>query len=188
MHPWHTPQAHIHPLLNGESGRVELVLDLSASAPRPLYPGRVSRTAGVTLSAAHPGSLVQTATFPSTTRMNITCSALHPFIEDWTIRLDPRRQISVDDVIKGIHASLQTKITHLEWARMSESATLEISRAYTRRCRSAGAFRNAEAFELNQGVRRVDFLGDKYYFGGLTRARQDRPDDVVNLKLLIKGR
>jgi hypothetical protein len=55
------------------------------------------------------------------------------------------------------------------------SEEIAIARAYTRRCRSIPSVAQLEA---SQGVKRVDFLLDKFIFRGLIRAHGgDRYDE-----------
>ncbi|TDL25351.1 hypothetical protein BD410DRAFT_785282 [Rickenella mellea] len=188
-----TPRSQIHPLLNGESQRFELIFDLSASKPRPQVPSphasfSFTSSSRIDPTPIHPGHLEQTATYPPTTHISITCAALSPFTSDWVIRVgEPGagRHVSVGSVLKAIHTSLQKQISHVEWAKLSENRAAEVSEAYTRRCRSLDSFSSAVEFERNQGVRRIDFLADRYYFAGLVRTKVD---DVECLKLTVKER
>ena len=58
----------------------------------------------------------------------------------------------------------------------------EVSAAYTRRCRH---FPSPQAFEEAQGVRRVDYLGDRYMFRGIMH--ESGPDGFTKMKLAVEA-
>jgi len=121
------------------------------------------------------------ATHPPITRLRIVCDA----IPQWPIELEYSPYdihgehlslpsvngavppISLGDVLFAIHCAMHTQITHLDWGRLTMSEEIAIARAYTRRCRSIPSVAQLEA---SQGVKRVDFLLDKFIFRGLIRA------------------
>ncbi|KAF7976650.1 hypothetical protein HWV62_5977 [Athelia sp. TMB] len=172
------PQFLIHPFLNGESPRPDFGFDLSASAFRPV---RFINGLPAELSMEE---LREPATHPPITHMRITCDA----IPQWPIELeyhpyDASGQhlslpsagggvppVSLGDVLFAIHSALHTQISHLDWGRLTISEETAIARAYTRRCRSAPSI---EQLEASQGVKRVDFLLDRFVFRGLVRAPGD---------------
>lgn len=169
------PQFMIHPLLNGEAPRPDFGFDLSSPTFRPVrYVGPGQTTV---LSLAE---MRETATHPAITQMRITCDV----IPQWPIELayspyDIHGEhlslppvsgsvppITLGDVLFAVHRVLQTQISHLDWGRLSMSEEIAIARAYTRRCRSIPSVAQLEA---SQGVKRVDFLLDKFIFRGLVR-------------------
>ncbi|PCH40932.1 hypothetical protein WOLCODRAFT_51780, partial [Wolfiporia cocos MD-104 SS10] len=167
------PPAHqLHPILNGESsGGPTVYFDLSLNTFSPIRISAPGQTTGVPLSL---DELKQHATHPGIKHMTIKCD----IIPQWPIKLEAQRQqshflavpstsdgpITVGDVLLAIHRSLQRQITHVDWARLSQSETTAVARAYTRRCRT---FPSAVAFEKSQGVRQVDYLRDNFIFKGL---------------------
>lgn len=170
------PQFLIHPLLNGEAFRPDFGLDLSCPTFRPLRYMGPGQTAVLGLA-----EMRETATYPAVTRMRITSDA----IPQWPIELEytpydvhgehlslPSMDgtippITLGDVLFAIHRSLHTQISHLDWGRLTMSEEIAIARAYTRRCRSIPSVAQLEA---SQGVKRVDFLLDRFMFRGLVRA------------------
>ncbi|OCH95921.1 hypothetical protein OBBRIDRAFT_719426 [Obba rivulosa] len=191
------PASQIHPLLDGETPDGPLLLfDISQStfSPRRISEPREAQGTAVTLD-----ELGQQAAHPAVTRMTITCDV----IRQWPITLEaydrerprspyldvpiPSRDanvpITVGDVLVAIHRSLQQRISHVDWARLSHSQAADVARAYTRRCR---LYPSAEAFEASQGVRRVDYLLDQYMFKGLRRVR--RNGSFEELQLLVGRR
>ncbi|EMD40404.1 hypothetical protein CERSUDRAFT_80076 [Gelatoporia subvermispora B] len=191
------PTTQIHPLLDGEPADGPLLLfDISRSAFQPRRLSSPGQANGAPLSLDELG---QQATHPAVTRMTITCD----IIKQWPITLEafdrerprspyldvpiPSRDsnvpITVGDVLVAIHRSLQQRISHVDWARLSQSDAADVARAYTRRCRT---YPSAEAFEAAQGVRRVDYLLDKYMFKGLKRVH--RNGNLEELKLIVGKR
>jgi len=173
------PQFMLHPLLNGESPRPDFAFDLSSPTFLPVRyvgPGQT-----VELSLAE---LREPATHPPITRMRILCD----FIPQWPIELEYTPYdmhgehlslpsingtippISLGDVLYAIHRTLHKQITHLDWGRLTLSEEIAIARAYTRRCRSIPSVAQLEA---SQGVKRVDFLLDRFIFRGLIRAAEE---------------
>ncbi|TCD59970.1 hypothetical protein EIP91_010960 [Steccherinum ochraceum] len=185
------PPSQFHPLLNGEGGnRPLLFFDLSLHAFNPLRISSYGHTTGTTLTL---DELSQQATHPGVTRMEIICDT----ISQWPIILEPQQDrpssgylsvpsssaanfgpITVGDILVAIHRVLQTQISHRDWVQLSDSQETAIARAYTRRCRT---FPSAEEFESRQGVRKVDYLLDKFVFRGLTRLRGEGGFEVVRL-------
>jgi hypothetical protein len=126
--------------------------------------------------------------------MRITCD----FIRQWPIELeytpyDMHGQyfslpsvngtvppITVGDVLYAIHRTLHQQITHLDWGRLTLSEEIAIARAYTRRCRSIPSVAELEA---SQGVKKVDFLLERYMFRGLVRGYGE--DDYDEWKLIV---
>lgn len=91
--------------------------------------------------------------------------------------------ITVHDVLFAIHKMLQRQISHRDWVDLSSDRATSVARAYTRRCRT---FPTTQAFEESQGVRRVDYLLDKYYFKGLMQPRGEQ--GFENMRLLVGRR
>ena len=129
--------------------------------------------------------------------MVITCDEL----PDWKVVLEPYKErpsnsgylavpcndtpaaappITVNDVLCAIHRMMQRQITHSDWVKLPQSKADAVARAYTRRCRT---FPTVQAFEASQGVKRVDYLEDKYMFKGLVRHRGEQ--DFEHLRLLV---
>ncbi|KAI0677765.1 hypothetical protein C8Q78DRAFT_962151 [Trametes maxima] len=191
------PAPAIHPLLNGENAAGPMLLfDLSLNTFSPQRVKMLSETSGTPLSL---DELREPATYPTVRRMTITCD----LIPNWPIVLEPqttsrersREQspflgvppsttedvpITVFDVLMAIHRTVQRQITHVDWARLTESQMRAVSAAYTRRCRT---FPSAAAFEEAQGVRRVDYLHDQYMFRGLVR--ENAKDGFAKMKLVV---
>lgn len=200
--PWLIPSGYtypvrsqIHPLLSGLGGEtriLSILFDLSAPTFNPLQIIGAGRTTPIS-----PQELAQPATNPPTTRLTITCN----FIPQWPIYLDYNAAtaaasggylrisppaavpITLGDVLYSIHTSLQTQVTHLDWARLSDSESKAIARAYTRRCRASPSM---ESHLASQGVRRVDYLLKTFVFAGLVREPGD--DGFDNLSLMVTSR
>ncbi|CAL1700046.1 unnamed protein product [Somion occarium] len=180
------PPPQFHPLLNGETQTPMLFFDLSVHAFDPLRLISPGRRAGKSLAL---DELQQQATHPGVTRMVITCDA----IPQWPITLEPYddqsnylsvprasydQPITLGDILVAIHRALQTQISHRDWVKLTNEDATAVARAYTRRCRT---YPSAEQFEASQGVRKVDYLKDRYIFKGLTRRRGDDGFEYVKL-------
>ncbi|KAI8989915.1 hypothetical protein BD414DRAFT_485530 [Trametes punicea] len=182
-YPPSPPASAIHPLLNGESaGGPLLLFDLSLNTFNPQRITSYGQKSGTPLTLEE---LREPATYPSVWQMTITCEKL----PEWPIVLEPHSTsrdrsrerspflgvpsatthdapITVYDVLMAVHRTVQQQISHVDWARLSESDMRAVSKAYTRRCRT---FSSAAAFEEAQGVRKVDYLRDDYMFRGIVR-------------------
>ncbi|KAI0684383.1 hypothetical protein C8Q76DRAFT_636527 [Earliella scabrosa] len=192
-----TPVPQIHPLLNGESAAgPKILFDLSFHTFNPQRITSFSQTTGTPLTLEE---LLEPATHPPVRHMKITCAALG----DWPIVLEPHttardrerehsspflsvsaRQseeapITVYDVLMAIYRTVQRRISQTDWAKLTRRQTNEVSAAYTRRCRT---YPSAQAFEEAQGVRRVDYLLEKYMFRGIMR--ENAADGFSKMKLL----
>lgn len=88
----------------------------------------------------------------------------------------PGRTVTVDDVLRSAHAMLQVPLTHSEWADCSREEMYTVSRAYTHRMRKQKHEDHVE------GARRVDFLGEKHYFAGVKKVKDDEFDVLVKAK------
>lgn len=188
------PQPQLNPLLNAEGGRQPpLVFDLSFYAYEPRRAAASAGGAGGSLLSAD--ELSQTASYPGVTRMVITCDE----VPDWRIVLEPYKErpsnsgylavptpnapvapITVNDVLRAIHQYLQRQITHADWYKLPQDRATAVARAYTRRCRT---FPTTQAFEESQGVKRVDYLENKYMFRGLVRERGEQ--GFEHLRMLV---
>jgi len=186
--PWLYPpqpqQFHIHPFLNAESPRPDFHFDLSSPKFAPVLwigPGQVTP-----LTMEH---FSQPATHPPITRLRIICDIL----PQWPIDLEynpyyqgglsipaPQVPITLGDILIALHRSLHTRISHIDWAKLSVSEETAVARAYTRRCKSIPS---VAQFEASQGVRRVDYLLDKVMFRGLLRSSGG--DGFETFKLVV---
>jgi len=91
--------------------------------------------------------------------------------------------ISLGDVLYAIHQTMQTQITHREWAELEDSEELVIAKAYMRRYKLVAGHESRLAAE---GVKRVDYLLKRVMFAGLTRKVGDQ--GYENFRLLVKNK
>jgi len=70
-------------------------------------------------------------------------------------------------VLYLIYTSLLRQITHHDWSQLCDVNHDAVTQAYYRRCRRVPSM---ETVEIQQGVKRVDYLKGKYMFAGLIRA------------------
>ncbi|KAK7453961.1 hypothetical protein VKT23_011473 [Stygiomarasmius scandens] len=79
--------------------------------------------------------------------------------------------ITLLDILIQVHRSLHTRITRVDWAKLTSEEEAAVSKAYRKRCNAAGSTstigsREAVQAELVQGVKRVDFLLERIWFKG----------------------
>ncbi|KAI6029939.1 hypothetical protein BKA83DRAFT_2708339 [Pisolithus microcarpus] len=164
-----SPRFEVHPLLNGEVPYSGLSFNLASPTFAPMRyigPGQFAIVSQEELS--YP------ATNPPITRMRIT----HDAIPDWPVDLELRYEeypipagppppITLGDVLYMIHSSLHRQITHQDWGKLSDSEQNAVARAYTRRYKNIPSTADAEAC---LGVKKVDYLRERYMFKGLIKA------------------
>lgn len=83
----------------------------------------------------------------------------------------------------AIHQTMQTQITHREWAELDERDEIAIGKAYVRRYKYA---HGNETRLASEGVKRVDFLLKKVMFNGLSRKSGDQ--GYEHLKLVVNSK
>jgi hypothetical protein len=173
--------SELHPLLRLDSRDIKL--DLSYFEFRPLD--------------AHGRSipfhtLAEPATFPTTTRLVIKSDR----VPQWPVLLDYHAAtfntphspsslppITLGDVLFAIHQTMQTQITHREWAELDDREESEVGKAYVRRYKLVPGHESRLAAD---GVKRVDYLLKKVMFAGLTRKTGDQ--GYENLKLHVENK
>ncbi|KAG0704491.1 hypothetical protein DFH29DRAFT_372755 [Suillus ampliporus] len=137
----------LHPLLSrGLNMMFNVTRDLACVQLRPNCP---------------PTMLREFAIQPPVSRMTITISELPA----WTIEVVNPHGISVNDVLHTIRETLNRGVAshEMQMHRPSYAVSTAMNSFRARSC--------ADPREHAQGVKRVDFLGPKVFFAGLTRAR-----------------
>ncbi|KAG1751571.1 uncharacterized protein EDB91DRAFT_1106051 [Suillus paluster] len=143
----HSSLIVLHPLLSrGPNMMFNVTRDLACVQLRPDCP---------------PTRLREFAVQPPVYRMTITI----PELPAWTIEVVNSHGITVNDVLFKIRETLNRGVAshEMQMHRLSHavSAAIDFFRARSR----------ADPREHAQGVKRVDFLGPKVFFAGITRAR-----------------
>lgn len=147
--------ATIHPLL-AVSNTPSLIYDMSRhiSSLRPSHP------------SLSPHRLAEPATEPPLPSLTIVCPHL-----PWRINVKARQQngyITVADVMDGLYRALRLNSTEAEFKLLpSHDMKHRVNEAYKQRYRRASDVTEYE-HEKAQGLRRVDFLGGKNTFMGLS--------------------
>jgi hypothetical protein len=187
--PLELPRPQLHNLINGEIISQHLHVNFSVSdlvIKRRTGPGadHVATLGGYDLE--------QPATNPQMTRVRIVCDAIPQWPIDIRVigtSLSPHRRrrsalpyLTLEDVVRAVHASLHHKISHEEWGRLTTAEETEVARAYTRRFKASGS-PYAEREQQAQGVKRVDFLLKNTWFKGFTWLEPE--NGVEKLKLLL---
>ena len=149
--------AAIHPLL-AVSKTPSLIYDMSRhiSSLRPSH---------LSLS---PHRLAEPATEPPMTSLVIVCHHL-----PWRINVRARQQngyITVADVMEGLYRALRLNVTEGEFRLLSHDMKHQVNKAFEQRYRRASFMEYAH--EKAQGLRRVDFLGGKNTFLGLSSTKE----------------
>jgi len=97
--------------------------------------------------------------------MVIRCSHL-----PWTITILPTntKYVTVRDVFDGIYRSLRLAVLEAEFQCLpSAEARYSVNNAYIRRCKRL-EHPQAHELEKRKGLKRVDFLGERTHFIGLS--------------------
>ncbi|TDL25353.1 hypothetical protein BD410DRAFT_785285, partial [Rickenella mellea] len=176
---YHHHHVRVNPFLDGEAAHVDLILNLAASTLHPLIPSPHTSIMSYRIHPVrvHPINLEQPATYPPLTHMIIRCDALSPFSSHWDIHVDGGgRHISIECLLRQIHTSLRTPVSHSEWAWLTHGRSNEVNAAFHRRCREVHWLGCGANMERNHGVRRVDFLGERHYFAGLVKWHHGGPE------------
>ena len=173
--------SELHPLLRPDSHAIHF--DLSLFDFRPVD----SRGRPISVQ-----TLTEPATHPPTTRLVITSER----IPQWPVLLDYHAAtlrtshsasalppITLGDVLYAIHQTLQSQITHREWAELDDNEETTVAKAYMRRYKLVPGHESRLAAE---GVKRVDYLVKRVMFAGLSRKSGDQ--GYENLRLLVKSR
>jgi hypothetical protein len=196
------PKIQIHPYLDGKNVRPDFYFDISAPefVPQRRYPNG-------TLATIPDAELDEPATYPGIKEMTITAEG----VPQWPVVLKPTeapspimglglnvpswvegasddvKPIALRDVLYAIWSVMQTQISHLDWGKLSTSEEHAVSRAYTRRCKTALQFGEEAAInEQNLGVKKVDFLLDKHMFRGLKPAKGS--EGFENMVMVLSAR
>ncbi|KAI5119138.1 hypothetical protein M0805_005217, partial [Coniferiporia weirii] len=140
-------------------------LDLSSPTYAPITPSS-SGDNEKKPAAIHEDYLSQDAPYPAVSKAVITCDAFGKSEDSrQAIAVEPvRRTVSIGDVFRAVHRALQTPMAHVKWVCLSEHEKYEANKSYTRRC-GESEFEP----EKKQDMRRVDFLGNKSWFGGILK-------------------
>ena len=146
--------AKIHPLL-------------AITQPSPMLKYDVSQPPATIIPnvAVPPHALNELATSPPIPSMVIRCSHL-----PWTITIVPTntKYVTVRDVFDGIYRSLRLAVLEAEFQCLpSAVARYSVNNAYTRRYKRL-VDPKAHELEKTKGLKRVDFLGERTRFTGLS--------------------
>ena len=147
--------ARIHPLLG-------------ITQPSPMLKYDVSQppsTIKANMLTIPPHALNELATTPPIPSMVIRCSHL-----PWTIKILPTntKYVTIRDVFDGIYLSLRHTVLEAEFRCLpSAEAIHSVKNAYTRRYKRLDDPQTRE-IEKSKGMKRVDFLGERTLFTGLS--------------------
>jgi hypothetical protein len=183
------PHPHLHNLINGEIIAHRMHVNF---AEKDLAIRKRTGSGLHDLTTLSSYDLEQPATNPQMTRVRVVCDSIPQWPVDLQVigtTLEPHRRrraalpyLTLEDVVRAVHASLHRKISHEEWGRLSRAQETEVARAYTRRFKSSGS-EWAERQQQSEGVKRVDFLLKNTWFKGFTWLEPE--SGVERLKLLL---
>ena len=146
--------ARIHPLLAITQPSPMMKYDVS-QPPSTMKPNVLS---------IPPHALNDMATTPPIPSMIIRCPHL-----PWTITILPTntKYVTVRDVFEGIYRSLRHGVLEPEFQCLpSAEARYSVNNAYINRCNRLDS--QARELEKRKGLKRVDFLGERRLFTGLS--------------------
>ncbi|KAI1787849.1 hypothetical protein LXA43DRAFT_975113 [Ganoderma leucocontextum] len=189
-YPYIAPPSPLHPLLCGELGdKPKLLFDLSSHSCSPRHSTRGGGT-HIRLD-----ELSAPATYPPVYRMTITCD----HIPQWPITIERRVSttsaasnlppelaiwadipITAYDVLTAVHHALRIQVSTGNWSNLSREEQRLVMEAYIRRCRRVAGTR---WLDVVGGLRRVDYLANRYMFRGLVS--QSIQGGVAHVKLVV---
>jgi hypothetical protein len=196
------PKVMLHPFLDGKNARPDFYFDLSSPIfnPQRRYPNGQ-------LASIPDKELDEPATHPGIRKMNIVGEGIPQWpidlhaepspisglglggVPSWvTPESDPDNvpPISLRDVLEATWNVLQTQISHMDWAKLNKGEEHAVSRAYTRRCKASEAVAPGEAEnQASLGVKKVDFLLDRFMFRGLKPVKGG--EGFENMQLVLSG-
>ncbi|KAF5367086.1 hypothetical protein D9758_003973 [Tetrapyrgos nigripes] len=198
-------QFELHPWLNAQTFSGQLLLDLSAHDFNPLQvvsPPPMTQTVPVPYEY-----ILMPATRPPINRLRIVCDLIpqwpmdvvynpqnvnpaspgvipigsgglgSPYGSPSVLGHQPHPPITVADILYTIHKSLHTRISQLDWAKLTLAEETAVAKVFTKRCKAVGSLEAVER-ERAEGVKRIDFLLGKVWFKGLV---MDWNDGVMKL-------
>jgi len=187
--PVELPRPQLHNLINGEIVAQHLYINFALA---DLVFKKRTGPGSYNISTLSPYDLEQPATHPQMTRVRVMCDGIPQWPVDLHVNgttLSPHRHrrgalpyLTLEDIVRAVHASLHRKIAHEEWGRLTYSQETEVARAYTRRFKSSGT-EWAERQQQAEGVKRVDFLLKNTWFKGFTWLEPE--NGVERLQLLL---
>jgi hypothetical protein len=146
--------ARIHPVLATTQPSPVLEYDVS-------YPPSTIKPNVLTVT---PHVLNELATTPPVPSMVVRCPHL-----PWTITILPTntKYVTVRDVFDGIYRSLRLLVLEAEFQCLPSEARHSVNNAYIRRYKRINDS-EARQIEKTKGLKRVDFLGERTHFAGLS--------------------
>jgi len=187
--PVELPHPQLHNLINGEIVAQHLYINFAVA---DLTFKKRTGPGSYNISTLSSYDLEQPASHPQMTRVRVVCDGIPQWPVDLQVigtTLSPHRRrrsalpyLTLEDIVRAVHASLHRKISHEEWGRLTLAQETEVARAYTRRFKSSGS-EWAERQQQAEGVKRVDFLLKNTWFKGFTWLEPE--NGVERLKLLL---
>lgn len=129
------------------------------------------------------GPLEGPAMKPVDSEMRITCKAFGKLEKSWEIVVkagSDQKCPTVEAVLRAIHTCMMAQLTLDEWLSLGQTEMSHSQSSFFRRVKSHFSWG-----ESRKGIRRVDLLEEKYYFGGL---RPVNCDESLHLELLVKSK
>ncbi|KAI0078582.1 hypothetical protein K474DRAFT_1593681 [Panus rudis PR-1116 ss-1] len=134
---------------------------------------------------AHPISTIWNNEIASPALTNIRILYNDGGARSWpSIRLRKTSSIKVGDVLDAIYEYFQTPLTQQEVSRL-QGMGLPLLRTMQRRVQQS---LNIPSAEWRQGYKRIDSLGENYYFVGLRLMPNQNAGDTVTLDLVVADR
>ena len=150
----------------GHVARIHPLLGVARPSPMPKYDvSQPLSTIKPNVLCVPPHVLNEPATTPPIPSMVIRCPHL-----PWTITILPTttKHVTVRDVFDGIYRSLRQAVLEAEFQCIpSDDAKYSVNNAYTRRYNRVDDPQTRE-LEKRKGLKRVDFLGERTLFTGLS--------------------
>ncbi|KIK64379.1 hypothetical protein GYMLUDRAFT_240929 [Collybiopsis luxurians FD-317 M1] len=198
VNPKRRPTLHMHPLLaSSQFSRAPIYYDVSRFPSPQTVIDRSTRSAIPSLTLSQPATdpssmsrlVLRSSKFPWPIIVDAGCSSSSSSQKKTVPKFylggsgssptsphAPSSSVSCADVLYAVHNTLAQPATPEEWNALGKGshAQRKISRAYDRRCRSAGG-------GWESGIRRVDWLGEKTKLIGVEVDNKTEGSGVGNL-------
>ncbi|KAF5330312.1 hypothetical protein D9619_005786 [Psilocybe cf. subviscida] len=166
------PPVALHPYIDAALNRGDIAFNLAWPVFNPSIINRYHQQTPI--SAAE---FDQIATHPPMFSMKIKCD-LTP---NWVVNIDYHKEhaaygatptpITVGAVLNAIWRAMQMRISQDLWASLDKRTEFSVSNAYTNRFKAVRGYMDERAVR-NDGVKRVDFLGGRRWFKGVSRTAE----------------
>jgi hypothetical protein len=180
---WRSPQEPMPPPWECQ---LNPFLEHRSIGPTPLYFDIGRETTGIifgepqTTIPIDDGDRAQPATFPLVTEMRIRAVADDSSPNfPWPITVRNTRGVTCQDIFSAIYRNFQEFVTVQEYEGWSSRRKDQCARAYQVRVQTTNAWNPERPIPWNDGLRRIDYMGDRVLFRGLEPSPNRDPSWIM---------